>query len=513
MKKLVLGLVIFFFSQILASAQPTLQNDYSYSMEVPSVAAMESSAAHLYVLSESEGIAVFRTHKDSLQWLYTAPGMQRRGASIRADIRFAYLFGDNRRLTVLEPTSVMGAYSATRLPEPPQDAVRVDENLYVPLGSGSLGKLSLETPETLDAPVQPVKTEQLQDQTITDLDTSSDQLYALSEDHTLFIFNKNDNSIDLQETLTLNNDISRIFYVDDKLMGTNEDGSIFEISAGASLAELGSIGEPVTGIKAWKNWLFIKGSSNRLWTSYELTEPTLWKEKSDAGNYLAFSKGQLWISEYNRISRVREVSARAGNPSSPEPPAENTESKLEMQPIKDQIIPYPHAILIPLRLKGNYPVQNVQFSLQAGPENAKIRGQSLYWKPERSEAGEYTFKIVAAVPDGETAAATFTVQLSPFNSPPRFTPTRTISIPVDRSFSLPIRAIDPDGTDRNLIRYMGVDLPEGASINEQTGEFNWTPGGRHIGENSFRVIATDQYGAASSANVTIRVIETRGSGQ
>jgi hypothetical protein len=513
MKKIVLSLSILFSSTILASAQPTLQNDYSYSMEVPSVVGMEGSAAHLYVLSETEGMAVFRTHKDSLQWLYTASGMQRRGTSIRADIRFAYLFGKNRRLTVLEPTSVMGAYSATNLPEPPLDAVRSDENLYVALGSGGLGRLSLETPQTLDAPMQSVETDQLQEQTITDIEASSDQFYALSENHKLFIFNKNDSRIDLQETLTLENGISRIFYVDEKLLGTNEDGAIFEISARGNLAELGSIGEPVTTIKTWKDWLFIRGSSNRLWTSYQLTEPTPWKEKDDAGNYLAFSKGQLWISEYNRISRVSEVSDQPGNQSPQKPPAESTDTELEMQPIKDQIIPYPNALLIPLRLKGNYPVQNVQFSLQTSPANAKIRGQSIYWKPETSGSGEYNFRVAAAAPDGETSSAAFTVQVSPFNSPPRFTPTRTISIPVDRPFSLPIKAIDPDGTDRNLIRYLGVNLPEGASINEQTGEFSWTPGKRQVGENSFRVIATDQYGAASSADVTIRVIETNSGGQ
>src|SRR5699024_4946382 len=114
---------------------PVLQNDYSFSMEMPSVVAIESSPAHMYILSETEGLAVFRTHKDSLQWLYSSAGMQRRGGTLRADIRHAYLFGKSTRLTVLAPTSIMGAYSATRLSTRPLDVERIDNHLYVALGA------------------------------------------------------------------------------------------------------------------------------------------------------------------------------------------------------------------------------------------------------------------------------------------------------------------------------------------------------------------------------------------
>jgi hypothetical protein len=84
---------------------------------------------------------------------------------------------------------------------------------------------------------------------------------------------------------------------------------------------------------------------------------------------------------------------------------------------------------------------------------------------------------------------------------------------VGRTFNLPVKAMDPDSDTKSLIRYLGVNLPNGASIDEQTGEFDWTPTERQIGKNSFRVIATDKYGAASSVDVTIRVIETSSSGQ
>jgi hypothetical protein len=102
----------------------------------------------------------------------------------------------------------------------------------------------------------------------------------------------------------------------------------------------------------------------------------------------------------------------------------------------------------------------------------------------------------------------FSVDVRPFNSPPRFTPLQPVTINVDEEFTLEINAIDPDGMDPDLIRYLGVDMPDGASLNEKTGEFKWTPNIRQVGEFEFQVIATDQFGAAASRDIEIRVIET-----
>ncbi|HYW34857.1 MAG TPA: cadherin repeat domain-containing protein, partial [Balneolaceae bacterium] len=304
-------LVLFIIESPHSKAQPVLQSDYSYSMKIPSVVAMDSSPAHMYILSNSDGMAVFRTRKDSLKWLYTASGMQHRGHSIRADIRFAYLFGKSHRLTVLEPTSVMGAYSSTQLPARPLDAVRIGENLYVALGSRGLGRLSLKTPDAVDSTLQKIAPKPMQGKSIIDLGTTPKQFYALSGNHQLFGFEKNDEGIKLDKKVSLGHNISRIFTVNDSLLASNKRGVIFTLLSNGSLQKLGSIGEPVQKIRAWKNWLIIKGKSGRLWTSYQRRKPTLWKKNADAGNYFTVSKGRLWLSEYDKISRVREVQARA----------------------------------------------------------------------------------------------------------------------------------------------------------------------------------------------------------
>lgn len=178
-----------------------------------------------------------------------------------------------------------------------------------------------------------------------------------------------------------------------------------------------------------------------------------------------------------------------------------------IKPIPNQVVAYPNAMLLSFQVTGDVTINEIEFSYQSGVDNAIIRGQSIYWKPDMNEVGRHLFTITAALPDGETASETFTVEVTPFNAPPRFIPVRRITIPVDFPYTLPITAIDPDGMDKNLVRYLGVNLPQGATVDEQTGLFKWTPTRRQIGENTFRVIATDQYGAASSIDITIRVVE------
>ena len=88
---LIISALFLFTAGVSAFAQQSLAQDYSQLMEIPNISALEGSPTHLYVLSETEGMAVFRAYPDTLQWLYTSSGMQRRGNKIMADIRFILL--------------------------------------------------------------------------------------------------------------------------------------------------------------------------------------------------------------------------------------------------------------------------------------------------------------------------------------------------------------------------------------------------------------------------------------
>lgn len=491
-------------------AQAQLVKDYAFVMEIPSVITMEASPAHLYVLSDTEGMVVFRTRPDTLQWLYSSTGMEQRGNTATADIRFAYLFGNSRRLTVLEPTSVLGVYSSTLLPARPRDAKRIDQNLYVAMGEKGLGQLSLRTPSSVDSTVNLIERSRLKDETLMDLEASADQLFALASGNTIMVFDESDESVRLNREINLDQHIDAIFLVDNILYGTDRQGNIFEVDNSGTLSKLGTINEPVTKIEAWKDWLIFRGSSNRVWTSYQNRSPVIWKDDREAGNHIVAIKDELWLCEYNQISRVTVRNASAQAEKKGTRPATSVTGQLSIQDIPNKTIPNTKPLLFTINLEKNFPLNAVQFSYQSDIENARIRGNSFYWKPTSDDIGQHRFKIVATATDGQTDSTSFTVDVRSFNAPPRFAPIRPTTIPVGEEFTLPISATDPDGMSPDLIRFLGVDLPDGAEINEKTGRFRWTPTARQVGENKFRVIATDQYGAASSADIVLEVVEQRG---
>lgn len=500
-------ITIFFAVTATAIAQPQLKKDYTTSMEIPSIIAMESSPAHLYVLSDSEGMVVFRAHSDSLQWLYSSTGMEQRGNRVTADVRFAYLFGHNRRLTVLEPTSVLGVYSSTLLSEKPLDAQRIKQKLYLALGTGGLARISLQNPASVDSTADLVAQETLQNEDIIDLEASEDQLFVLSSNENLFVFEQTERGLNLSRELSLLRELDRIFLLNQTLIGSDKSGNIYEVNREGELSKLGTIDEEVKKIRAWNDWLIIKGNSDRVWTSYQNRAPVLWKDDPDAGNYFTVTKNQLWLSEYNQISQIvssRQTAASSSTVNSPALP-----SSIKLKPIENQVVPYPKPLLLTLELETDIPADQIQFAYQSDIESANIKGKGFYWQPKADDVGQHRFKILATASNGASDSTSFTVDVRSFNAPPRFAPLRPISIPVGESFTLPVRATDPDGMHKNLIRYLGVDLPEGASVNEKTGELTWTPTARQVGENKFRVIATDQYGAASSVDITIRVVSTQ----
>lgn len=491
------------------TAQPALEKDYSYVMEIPSLIAIDSSPAHLYALSESEGMTVFRTHTDTLQWLYSSTGMEQRGNTMTSDIRFAYLYGNGRRLTVLEPTSVLGVYSSTLLPSNPRDAKRIDQNLYVALGDKGLGKISLRTPASVDSTMDFIERSRLSKEYIIDLEASGDQLFALSRDEMLFQFNYSDEELSLSREFNLSENITRIYLINRTLFGSDGEGNVYEIDSSGNLSSLGSIGEPVQKIESWKDWMIIKGNSNRIWTSYQNRSPELWKENSDAGNYFTVTKGNLWLSEYNKVSKVVTRSPQVASGSTEKNQQRGSTSNLSLKGIPNQTIPHSQPILLPIEIDGNMPANAVQFTYQSDIDNAEIRGQSFYWRPTSNDIGNHRVKIIASTNSGQINSTNFNIEIKSFNAPPRFAPIRPISIPVGEEFTLPFKATDPDATDSDMVRIMGVNLPEGATINEATGKFTWTPSVRQTGENKFRVIATDQYGAANSVDVTINVVENK----
>lgn len=499
-------IALFLFSIILfgtqTNAQQKLVQDYSQIMEIPDVVTMEASPTHLYVLSEEEGMAVFRAYPDSLQWLYTSTGMQRRGNRIMADIRFAYLFGDSRRLTVLEPTSPLGVYSSTFLPERPRAAARIDNNLYIALGDGGLGMVSLETPESVDTKVQKMAARDISGASVLDIRTTdfSNQLFVLTDAPSLIVFKQKESNLERSQNISLRSPLSHVFIDEEEVWGSTGNGEIFEIRSTGIGKRIGITNEPVQKIVRWNNRILVRTTSGRVWTTDNSGLLSLWKEDTKSGNFIANSSSRLWIAENDKITTalLREESAEL---------VQGSDSDFKIKAIPNQVITYPSPLIIPLEMQGNYPASEVEFSYRSNADNAKIRKQGFFWRPSVNQIGNYWFNIVATNAKGDSDSTRFIVDVRSFNSPPRFSPVRNTSIAVNEEYVVEFNATDPDSPQNSLVRYIGVDLPDGSSINEKTGEFKWRPTERQVGESTFKIIATDRLGAAASIDVTLNVMD------
>ena len=507
--KITLALTFTVFSFVQTLAQEKIVQNYSQLMEIPAVTAMKASPTHLYILSETEGMAVFRAYPDSLQWLYTSSGMQRRGNQIRADIRFAYLFGDSRRLTVLEPTSVLGVYSSTILPVQPRAAARLNNDLYIALGSEGLGKVSLNTPESVDSAPKFIAEDAIGSAEVLDVRSSniSNQLFVLTDAPALLVINQQDTNHTVSGNISLSQALAQVFIDEEEVWGSTANGEVFEIRSTGIGKRIGMTNEPVEYISRWNNRIFVRTTTGRVWNTDSTGNLGLWKDDTGAGNYLANSSGRLWISENDNISEVliREQSSDSVTAS--------TSGEFKIKRIPNQVVTYPNPLILSFEMEGNYPSGQVEYSYRSNVQNAKIRKQGFFWQPNVNQVGNYRFNVIATNQDGEVDSTRFVVEVRSFNAPPRFSPVRSTAIAVNEEYTLQFNATDPENPQNSLVRYIGVDMPDGASINEKTGEFIWTPTERQVGESTFKIIATDRLGAASSIDVTLKVLNiSRGNG-
>lgn len=484
-------------------ASNTLKLDYSRTLNIPSIKAMAASPSHLYVLSEQDGMAVFRASADSLQWLYTSSGMQRRGNRIMADIRFAYLFGNSNRLTVLEPTSVLGVYSSVTLPSKPLAAARLENTLYIAMGDAGLGSLSLESPESVDTePAYPIKAE-TDSAFVVDVRTNTltRQLFVLSDNNRLYIFDSSDNRLSLSNDISLNAPVEHIFISDNQVYGTTPNGDIYRVNSNGLSDRVGTVNSAVSDLMTVNGHLFVKTKNGTVWTNSTDGSMSEWKTDPASSLMPAEIHNQLWLAENNKVARVlimQETNEAA-----------SADGPFRIQKIDKQIITFPNPLLLPLQMQGDYPTGQVEFSYRSSVQNAEIRKQGFYWQPTVNQVGMHWFTILATDASGRTDSTRFMAEVRSFNSPPRFAPVRVSSIAVNEEYSVQFTATDPENPGKSLVRYIGVDLPDGARIDEATGTFTWTPTERQVGENTFKVIATDKLGAASSVDVLLKVLDIK----
>ena len=491
-------------------AQTTSQNlRFTPSMNIENVVDIASSPSHLYVLSEQEGLAVFRVSEENTQWLYTNSGMQRRGNTIETDIRFAYLFGNGPQLTVIEPTSVLGVYSSTYLPSEPRGVARLRDRVYLALGEEGLGVLGLQNPESFDSAVEFIADDILQREPVLDVLTTprSQQLFVLSPS-TLhnFSWTADQDTLEWVNSISINQAINQLHLVENELFGSSDAGVLYRISENGSSARLADIGTPIVDLIEYHDSYFIESAIKEIWLLHN-DKVTLWKRDASANYKLTGDLEQLWLHEFGAIGKVSDDLSLAKNVQLTETkPLPNT---LTLLPYEPKIVPYPNPILFGIEVVEDWPSDALRFSVKEAPSGMKVKGQGIYWEPQFNQIGIHRLHVVAQTSTGLLDSTFIQIDITSFNNPPRISPIRRSTLIMGDPYTVTYNAMDPEAkhSQKSLIRFLGVDLPDGARLDEKSGQLSWTPSEKHLGVHRFKVIATDALGAASSVQVELNVID------
>ncbi len=491
---------------VLALVMVTINTASAQSvLRVPGVQAVTGSNTHVYVLSSSEGLAVFRASADSLIWLYNSDALLRKGTELRSDARFAYLFGSDRRLTVIDPTVSQALYSAAVLQSEPMGLARVGSRLFLAMGNLGVGSMSLADPANMESSYETVPTKFGPGETAIDIASYSNRIFVLGSTGTIYPFTITGGTVTQEAPVATGFNARRIFESNGKLLLTTDIGVAIEWDRTMFPTEVATIGSAVThAYHTGSGWVVRTGDA-RLWKLDPSSENavSILRDNPSAGNFVTINKGNVWISEFGRISTISDVSIPASVEGE-----ESPSRQIRIAPISDRNIPFPQPLLVSFTLSEGSE-QGLSWYARHSSGSVPVRGNALMWQPTNSDVGTNTFTVIATNRLGASDSITFRVEVRQFNSPPRLTPTRPVSIPTDEEFSLQLVGVDPDGSDTDLVRYTGVNLPEGVRLDAQTGLLKWIPTERQLGRHVLQIVTSDQFGASMSNEVILNVIRMR----
>lgn len=460
---------------------------------IPDIVAVAASPTHLFVLSGAEGLIVFRTRPDTLQWLYTTDGMTSRGTRMIADSRFAYLMGEDTRLSILEPTALQGVWSSVVLPARPRLAVRSGTTLFTVTERNGFFAVPLTRPADVER-FDTVSIAGIRPDAITDMIAFSRQILVASG-RNLVVLDPVGSRLSNPTIQRLNQDILRLHDVNGVLHASNARGELFEVRSGGNLRKVLDVPEGIRSVLQSGRHFHVRGESGRSWILNTDGRVVHRRVNPESGNHMALVNGRVWMSDFTRFGRitVTETGAGAVNPAG-----------LRFKPIPAQTLLLPRPLLISVELES--PAGgSVVYSVRSETATPVMRGKGVFWQPTSSDIGTHSITVRGLSESGSRDSVTFTVEVRSFNQPPRFTPIRPVTIIANEPYSTTFRAIDPDSPSPDLLRYTAIDLPAGSTLSERTGQFNWTPDMRQIGVHRFTLRATDALGVPAEMMIQITV--------
>ncbi|HMS55912.1 MAG TPA: putative Ig domain-containing protein [Fimbriimonadaceae bacterium] len=153
------------------------------------------------------------------------------------------------------------------------------------------------------------------------------------------------------------------------------------------------------------------------------------------------------------------------------------------------------------------PAQTLTYYLDEGGQGMNLDSNTgeLTWTPTE-EDGPQTRSVQISVSDGvDSTIINFDIVVEEVNQPPSIGTDGDLDAEVDQEVTFTATAQDDD-IPENTLTFSLDGAPDGATIDETTGEFSWTP--TEPGEFSFDVVVTDDGDPEMSDSETITIIVT-----
>jgi PKD repeat protein len=118
--------------------------------------------------------------------------------------------------------------------------------------------------------------------------------------------------------------------------------------------------------------------------------------------------------------------------------------------------------------------------------------RTFSWTPTYEQSGTYQVTFGVSDPSGLKDEKTIVITVNHVNRPPVLTAIEPITIDENQPIEFALQGSDPDREDQGKLSYFGENLPEGASLDAESGLFSWTPTYDQSGVYTFVLGVTDQ---------------------
>jgi hypothetical protein len=188
---------------------------------------------------------------------------------------------------------------------------------------------------------------------------------------------------------------------------------------------------------------------------------------------------------------------------------------LEIKPIAELQAMEGKPVATVVQLQDPDPWQGaVSFRLLDAPEGAELDAKSgrFTWTPSETQAPgrhEIRVSVTADNEQQQEQLATFWIAVAESNVPPDVTPVEDLSLDPGEPWQVTIEAVDPDQPPDQL-RFALRRAPKGATIDETTGQLNWTPSETDAGKTvSFVVRVSEGRVRSKHTEISFNVAVTK----